>query len=87
MVATYISDKRDIPVHGPVMFDITGFPVSEYVVDADTKAIIAPIRATELVSLEGIADQSIFAFNVRGPLGKTQVNKEIVKSLNKQVIA
>jgi hypothetical protein len=79
--STYISDERDIPVHGPVIFDIAGFPVSEYIVDADTKAIIAPIKATELVALEGIGDQSIFAYNVRGPLGKTQVNREIVKSL------
>jgi len=29
----------------------------------------------------GIADQSVFAFNVRGPLGKTQVNKDIVASI------
>jgi hypothetical protein len=81
LVATYISDEHDIPVHGPIEFDIAGFPVSEYIVDANTKAIIAPIRATELVSLDGIADQSIFAYNVRGPLGRTQVNKEIVRSL------
>ena len=49
--ATYISEsERDQPVHTPVAFDIVGFPVSEYIVDADTKAIIAPIKATELVT-------------------------------------
>ena len=78
---TYISDERNLPVHGPISFDIAGFPVSEYIVDAKTKAVIAPIKAIELVTLEGIADQSLFAYNVRGPLGRTQVNKDIVKSL------
>ena len=78
---TYISDERHLPVHGPISFDIAGFPVSEYIVDANTKAVIAPIKATELVTLEGIADQSLFAYNVRGPLGRTQVNKDIVKTL------
>lgn len=81
LTETYISDERNLPVHGPIAFDIVGFPVSEYIVDADTKAVIAPIKAMELVTLDGIADQSLFAYNVRGPLGRTQVNKDIVKSL------
>jgi len=49
-------------------------------------AVIAPIRATELVTLEGISDQSLFAFNVRGPLGKTQVNRDIVKSIRDKTL-
>jgi hypothetical protein len=81
LASTYISDERDLPVHGPIKFDITGFPASEYIVDAKTKSVIAPIKATELVTLDGIADQSLFAYNVRGPLGRTQVNKDIVKTL------
>lgn len=81
LASTYISDERNLPVHGPISFDIVGFPVSEYVADANTKAVIAPIKATELVTLDGIADQSLFAYNVRGPLGRTQVNKDIVKTL------
>lgn len=81
LISTYISDQRDIPAHAPAKFDIVGYQISEYIVDADTKAVIAPIKATELIALDGIADQSIFAYNVRGPLGKTQVNKDIVKSI------
>lgn len=79
--STYISDKRDVPVHAPVTFDIGGFHVTEYTVGSKTKAIIAPIKATELITLKGIADQSIFAYNVRGPLGRTQVNRDIVASI------
>ena len=31
--------------------------------------------------MTGIADQSLFAYNVRGPLGRTQVNKDIGSSI------
>lgn len=84
LATTHISDERELAVHGPITFDIVGYPVSQYVVDANIKAIIAPLKARELVKLEGIADQSIFAYNVRGPLGRTQVNKDIAKSLRDQ---
>lgn len=79
--ATYISDQRDTPIHTPATFDIVGFRTTEYTVDANVKAVIAPVKATELVKLDGIADQSLFAFNVRGPLGRTQVNRDIVQSI------
>lgn len=82
--STYISDERNVRIHKPVKFDIGGFRVTEYTVDSRTKAIIAPIRATELIALQGISDQSIFAYNVRGPLGRTQVNKDIVNSIREK---
>lgn len=78
---TYISDERLTPVGTPASFDIIGFHTTQYTVDADTKAIIAPVKANELVALDGISDQSLFAFNVRGPLGRTQVNRDIIKSI------
>jgi hypothetical protein len=81
LLSTYISDSRDIPTHAPAKFDIVGYQISEYIVDAATKSITAPIKAKELIAMDGIADQSLFAYNVRGPLGKTQVNKDIVKSI------
>jgi hypothetical protein len=80
--ATYISDERDIPARPPGVFDLSGFNITEYAVDSNVKAIIAPVKASELVALSGIADQSIFVFNVRGPLGRTGVNKDIVKSIS-----
>jgi len=84
LVARYISQQRNIPVMGPAVFDITSVRVSEYIVDANTRAIIAPIKATELINLQGISDQSLFAYNVRGPLGRTKVNKDIVSSILEQ---
>jgi hypothetical protein len=59
----FISSERDKPVHSPATFDISGFKLSEYIVDKDTRAIIAPVRATELVKMSGIADQSFNGTN------------------------
>lgn len=78
---TYISDVREIPPRSERSFDIFGFNPTEYSADTDAKAVIAPIKARELVGLDGIADQSLYAYNVRGPLGKTGVNKDIADSI------
>jgi hypothetical protein len=61
LINSYISEQRTIPQTDAAVFDISGFSVSEYVVDSSTKAIIAPVRARELAKLDGIADQSLFA--------------------------
>lgn len=81
LISSFISDARELPENATVSFDILGFGVTDYTVDAATKAVIVPVKAKELVGLPGISDQSIFAYNVRGPLGKTQVNRDIVKSI------
>lgn len=81
LTTTYISAERDIPPRSPVTFDISNFSVGEYTGDSSARAIIAPIKATELVRLDGVTDQSLFAYNVRGPLGKTAVNRGIVDTL------
>lgn len=79
--SAYISGERSKPVATAAVFDVSGFSVSEYIVDASTKSLIAPIKAIELAALRGIADQSLFDHNVRASLGKTQVNKDIVSSI------
>lgn len=84
LLNTYISVERDLPKDARASFDIYGVSYSEHIVDIDRKAIIAPIKARELADLKGIDDQSLFAYNVRGPLGKTSVNKDVVRSIRKQ---
>lgn len=79
--ATYISDSREVPHSDPVSFDVTGIPICKYVLSKDARVLIAPLKAQELVALHGISDQSIFAFNVRGSLGRTKVNRDIVDSI------
>lgn len=79
----YISPARDLPLHANASFDVEGYTCTEYAIDAKTRAIIAPVKASDLVKLDGISNQSLFAPNVRGPLGKTAINKAIVESIGK----
>lgn len=79
--STFISNERTVPQNQVAEFDIAGLNISKHYVDANTLAFIVPIKANELVKMPGIADQSVFAYNVRGPLGGTNVNRDIVKSI------
>ncbi|MFI5186272.1 MAG: AIPR family protein [Chitinophagales bacterium] len=79
--STFISAAREIPQNTTTEFDISGVDISKYYADADTITFIAPLKSTELVQMPGISDQSIFDYNVRGPLGNTNVNKGIVASI------
>lgn len=81
--SSYISNQRQITKGIIARFDISGFSTTNYIVDQNVTATIAPIKASELVKLDGISDQSIYAFNVRGPLGNTGVNRDIVSSIKK----
>ena len=82
----YISDKKEINLHSEAKFDISATEITTYFVDAETMTYIAPIKALELVNLNGIDDQSIFDYNVRGSLGNTKVNRGIVKSIKDKSI-
>jgi hypothetical protein len=81
LVTTFISAARDARIGKPASFDVSGYEISTYVVDKGHEAVIAPLKASELVKLDGIANQALFAYNVRGPLGRTQVNKDIASSV------
>jgi AIPR protein len=83
---TYISHSRAVPQNLTATFDILGLNVSKHFVDTSTLAFIAPIKASELVKMPGISDQSVFAYNVRGPLGGTNVNRDIVKSIKDKTL-
>ncbi len=79
--STYVSDTRNQPISSPVVFDVAGFSIAEYIVDAKTRAIIVPIKGKELTTLQGISDQSLFDRNVRSALGNTKVNRDIAVSI------
>lgn len=57
-----------------------------YSVDANVFALIAPVKAKELVGINGIENQDIFAYNVRGHLGGTKVNKDIIASIKNSAL-
>ena len=46
--------------------------------------IVFPARATDIITLEGIQDGSLFDKNVRYWLGKTRINREIAKTLKNE---
>ena len=78
---TFVSSDRTLPTSSPMSFSVSGYEIAEYIVDSEHSAVIAPVLASELTKMDGISNQAIFAFNVRGPLGRTQVNKDIAKSI------
>ncbi|GJD99099.1 hypothetical protein GMJLKIPL_1015 [Methylobacterium isbiliense] len=84
LTSNYISDERDLPKQKIVSFDVFGVSCAEHVVEDGVRAVIAPVRAAELVKLDGIEDQSLFTYNVRGPLGRTSVNKDLEKSIKRK---
>ena len=81
--STFISDERDVVIRKDAEFDVSTFRYTEYIADRGNRALIAPIRARDLLKLDGISNQSVFTFNVRGPLGSTRVNKDIANSVRK----
>jgi hypothetical protein len=81
---SYVASDRNLSIAEPMSFSVSGYDVAEYIVDNEHRSVIAPVMAKELVRMEGIANQAIFAFNVRGPLGGTQVNRDIARSIGEQ---
>jgi AIPR protein len=69
------------PVGTPVTFDVFGYDCAQYQI-GDVKAVLAPLRGNELIKLDGIASSELFAWNVRGSLGRTKVNKDIGRSID-----
>jgi hypothetical protein len=70
------------PQKAPVSLDVTGFDVVHYKT-TDAQTYIAPIRASDLLKLQGLKNGALFAWNVRQNLGRTKVNKEIAESILK----
>ena len=81
--SAYISSDHVRPRAGPTAFDTFGYEVSEFMA-MGAKVVIAPLSGTELVKLEGIESGELFDYNVRQSLGKTNVNRDIEKSVRNQ---
>ena len=65
----------------PVSFDVFGYDYSDYRV-GDARVLFASLKGSELIALDGIATNELFAWNVCGSLGKTKVNKDIGQSVS-----
>jgi hypothetical protein len=80
----YVASAKAIRATSELSFDVFGLDYAEYNVDNAAKVVIAPLSATDLVKMEGIHNQQIFDWNLRKNLGRTKVNKDIVKSIADQ---
>jgi hypothetical protein len=77
---SYVPAGPAAPIGKPVSFDVFGFECLQCQV-GDARVVFAPLKASELIQLDGIASNQLFARNVRGSLGRTKVNKDIAKSI------
>jgi hypothetical protein len=79
----YVAIDKTDPIADPITFNVsTKFPFIEYPINPDLKMVIAPLAATELVAMRGIASGELFAWNVRQYLGKkTKVNRDVEISI------
>jgi AIPR protein len=80
IAAQYVPAHHAPPAMHPVTFDVKGFAVSEYRVGSE-RIVVAPLSGRDLVSMEGIQFGGLFDYNVRQYLGRTNVNKDIAKSI------
>ncbi len=79
--STYVPVGPTEPVGAAVTFDVFGLDCAQYQIE-DVQVLFAPLKGTELIGLEGIASTELFAWNVRGSLGRTKVNKDIGRSID-----
>lgn len=77
----YISVGPTAPVGTAITFDVFGYDCAQYQI-GDVKVIFAPLKGNDLVRLDGIASSELFAWNVRGSLGRTKVNRDIGRSID-----
>ncbi len=81
LALNYVPAGPTEPVGTPVTFDVFGYDCAQYQIE-DVKVIFAPLKGNDLIRLDGIASSELFAWNVRGSLGRTKVNKDIGRSID-----
>lgn len=84
IIRMYVSSDKAIRATSELSFDVFGWDYSDYNVDNVARVIIASVRATEIVKMDGIHNQQLFDLNLRKSLGKTKVNKDIFQSIDNQ---
>ena len=73
-------DKVD-PIAGPTQFNIRGVGVLKHEIEPGISLVVAPLLASDLVKMGGLANQELFAWNLRYQLRRSEVNKAIEISI------
>jgi len=79
--AQYVPAHHAPPATRPVTFDVFGYDVAEYRVGTE-RIVVAPLAGLDLVEMDGIQSGGLFDYNVRQYLGRTNVNRDIAKSVS-----
>jgi len=77
----YLPIGKSEPIKEAATFDISEDGMLDYAIDKGPKMYIAPLKAMDLVQLGGIANQELFAWNLRYRLTRSPVNQQIEKSI------
>ncbi|WPF89573.1 AIPR family protein [Cyanobacterium aponinum AL20118] len=80
----YVDSDKAIRATSELAFDVFGWDYSKYNVDNFARVVIAAVKATDIVKMEGLDNQKIFDLNLRKSLGKTKVNKDIYHSIEEE---
>lgn len=81
MQERYLPIGKAEPISQPISFTICSGEMLTHSIENGLTMYIAPISASELVKMGGIANQELFAWNLRYRLQRSAVNKEIDKSI------
>ena len=80
---SYVPIDKTEPIATEISFDASAVPTMEYPMGA-LSMVIAPLAAEELVTMQGIANGELFAWNVRQSGWEAKVNKDIEQTIKTQ---
>jgi hypothetical protein len=81
LAANWLDPRDSVPVSKNVTFHLDGLGLIEYRIP-EAEAYFAALLTSELVTLAGLDNQSLFDWNVSQALGRTKVNRAIAESTN-----
>ena len=80
----YIESDAPDRIRGIKAFDVSDIGFLEFSAGQKAKLYLITAKATDLLRLDGLADGSLFAQNVRLSLGNTKVNRDVAKTIDDQ---
>ena len=79
----YVEITSPTGVSGDATFDVSDTGFIEFNAGGKARLYLIIAKADDLLALDGLADGTLFAQNVRLNLGSTKVNKEIAQTVSK----
>lgn len=79
----YVEITSPSGIVGDATFDVSDTGFMEFNAGGKARLYLVIAKAADLLALEGLADGTLFAQNVRLNLGSTKVNKEIAETVRK----